>query len=368
MKIDKNSLMRFWLTRLQEEFSIICRTHGVMLEPPVFEISSGTTQLGCWQSTTRNLRISEDVILSYPWSTTLQVLRHEMAHQYCSEVIGEETLAHGEEFQSACILLGVLPEFRGSRVLSVELLKELSNVEYGAGQTSTVLQKIEKLLALGESPNIHEAEAALQKASMLIDKYHVQHLKSPGHEDFTVKVIETGKKQVATYKRHICRILKDFFYVRVVLSEAYVPVSNGRQKTIEIMGTRENTSIAEYCYYFLENQLDVLWREFRSSAKVSGRTQKNSYYLGVVLGFFHKLSEQNVSPTSERSEQKELLVLEDRRLDSFVQMCFPRLRRSRSRSSRLDSDTYHKGMVEGRKLTLTAGVNHKKSYGLNYLE
>jgi hypothetical protein len=291
-----------------------------------------------------------------------------MAHQYCSEVIGEELTAHGEDFQKACILLGVLPEFRGSRVISDDVLQELSRAEHGKGQTSKLLKKIEKLLALGESPNIHEAEAALQKASLLIDKYQVQQLRTPGHEDFTITVIETGKKQLATYRRHICRILQDFFYVRVVVSEVYIPLSNGVQKTLEILGTRENAAIAEYCYYFLENQLDVLWKKFRSRTAKSGRTQKNSFYLGVVLGFFQKLSEQNTRPASRNRENRELLVLEDRRLESYVQVHFPRLKKSRSRRSSVDSDIYHQGMDQGRKLTLTSGVTYNKYKGPRYLE
>ncbi|MFT5727735.1 MAG: hypothetical protein ACI8PB_001876 [Desulforhopalus sp.] len=360
-KFTETGKRRFWLTRLQIEHEEICRNYGVQLSLPIFEISSGERQLGCWQAGTRSLRISEHLITSYPWGVTLQVLKHEMAHQYCSEVLRSKFTAHGEDFQKACFRLGVLPEFRGFSLVTDELLQQLD--DHGKGGTSEpkVLTKIEKLLALGESPNIHEAEAALQKASTLIEKYHLQQLTSPDHSSYIVGVIEIGKKQIATYKRHICRILQDFFFVRVVLSRVYNPHIDTVQKTIELMGSRENVAIAEYCYFFLENRLELLWNDFRQRTRSSGRTQKNSYYLGVVLGFFQKLQDQNRKrkTTAVEPQRKELLLVEDRRLDAFVQMHFPRVRKSSSSGSRVDRGVYQKGMEAGRTLTLTEGVANK---------
>lgn len=357
-KYTETSKRRFWLTRLQIEHQEICLNYGVQLMLPIFEISTSTKQLGCWQSGTRSLRISEHLITSYPWGITLQVLKHEMAHQYCSEVLRSRAVAHGEDFQKACSSLGVLPEFRGFSLVTDELLQQLQTHGDGRGAEPKVVEKIEKLLALGESSNVHEAEAALQKASILIEKYHLQQLLSPDHSSYVVGVIEIGKKQIATYKRHICRILQDFFFVRVVLSRAYNPHVNTVQKTIELMGSKENVAIAEYCYFFLEHRIELLWTEFQQCSGSSGRTQKNSYYLGVLLGFFQKLQDQNKKRERRAVEPQRnaLLLVEDRRLDAFVQMHFPRMRKSSSSGSRVDREVYQKGMEAGRILTLTDGV------------
>lgn len=324
--------------------------------------------MGCWQSSTRSLRISEHLIRSYPWSTTLQVLKHEMAHQYCEEVSCDNDSAHGESFQRACILLGVLPVYRGAQVISEALLRDIAEGEGGRGKSCKILSKIEKLLALGESSNSHEAEVALQKASLLIDKYQVDQLTVGDHENYTVTVVETGRKQVATYRRYICNILQEFFYVRVVLAEAYVPLTNGTQKTIELLGTAENVAIAEYCFHFLENQLEILWKQFHLATGKKGRTQKNSYYLGVVLGFYQKLKIQSAAATAVTSQQKELLVVEDTRLGLFVQNQFPRLQKSSARSSRVDRDSYQQGMTEGQRLSLKGGVERDKTSPQKYLE
>lgn len=354
------------MTRLQIEHQEICLNYGVQLALPLFEISSSKKQLGCWQAGTKSLRISEHLITSYPWGITLQVLKHEMAHQYCSEVMRSKSTAHGGDFQKACSCLGVLPEFRGFSLVTDEVLQQLNAHGQASNTGPKVLIKIEKLLALGESSNVHEAEAALQKASSLIEKYHLQQLLSPSNSSYVVGVIEVGKKQIATYKRHICRILQDFFFVRVVLSRAYNPHTNTVQKTIEMLGSKENVAIAEYCYFFLENRLELLWKEFQQRTRSSGRTQKNSFYLGVVLGFFQKLQDQNKKreKTAVEPQRNALLLVEDRRLDAFVQMHFPRMRKSSSSGSRVDADVYKKGMEAGRTITFTEGVaNGAKALG-----
>jgi hypothetical protein len=351
-------LKKFWLTRLQEEYDQICLDYRLQLEPPIFEISEGKKQLGCWNAATRSLRMSQYLIMSYPWSVTLQVLKHEMAHQYSSEVLGQ-TAAHGEGFQAACALLGVLPQYRGCRIVTAEILARLTRPEKNLSEGQKVLARIEKLLALGESSNVHEAEAALKKASLLIEKYHLQQLVSSEHSAYVVCLIEIGKKQIATYQRHICRILQDFFFVRVVLSETYKPLTNEVQKAIELLGTSENVAIAEYCCHFLENRLALLWQEYRLRNKSSGRTQKNSFYLGVVLGFWEKLQEQNSGGARANiasAEHRELLVVEDRRLETFVQSHFPRLRKTSSRRSTVDRKVYQEGMQAGRSLRMTEGV------------
>ena len=129
--------------------------------------------------------MSENLIMSYPWSVTLQVLKHEMAHQYSYEVLGQ-TDAHGEGFQAACALLGVLPQYRSCRIVTAEVLAQLTGTENKMSEGQKVLFRIEKLLALGESSNIHEAEAALKKASLLIEKYHLQQLVSSEHSAYVV--------------------------------------------------------------------------------------------------------------------------------------------------------------------------------------
>ena len=98
-------------------------------------------------------------------------------------------------------------------------------------------------------------------------------------------LIEIGKKQVATYQRHICRILQDFFFVRVVLSETYKPATNEVHKAIELLGTSENVAIAEYCCHFLENGWLCYGRSIACEIQAPAAPRRTAFTLGWSLGF-----------------------------------------------------------------------------------
>ena len=67
-------------------------TYDLELKLPIFEISDSRKEFGAWHSTPRILRLSRHLIYNYSWSVTLQVLKHEMAHQLCTEILA--TVGH----------------------------------------------------------------------------------------------------------------------------------------------------------------------------------------------------------------------------------------------------------------------------------
>lgn len=355
-------LQQFWLQHLHYEFDDICTNHGVNLQPPVFEISDSAKVYGCWLPATRTLRLSRHLILHHSWSVTVQVLKHEMAHQLCSEWYRRENAAHGELFHQACELLGVLPEFRRAGTLLPETVAEVASPSKLSEEGRRCMAKVEKLLALGRSANEHEAALAMEKANELIEKHHLQGLTFGRVSRYAYVVIDRKKKRIAGYQRHICSILQEFFFVRVVLSQLYDPVRNESFKTIELFGTPENTGIAEYCYHFLENRLAMLWS--RHGKKFPGRTQteKSSYYLGLLRGFSLKLRAQKDSRATKdvRAEAAMLMLAEERRLAVFVGMRYPRLRRAATRGVKVYGTTYNEGVEMGKTITFTDGIAREK--------
>ena len=322
-------LDQLWLQQLQLEFTEICQTYNLQLRPPIFEISEAKKELGGWYPDTRTLRLSRHLIVNHCWSVTVQVLKHEMAHQLCSEQFATQGAPHGEAFQQACELLGVLPEYRRAGTVVAEMVEQA-----GGGSTISVrgrqcLTRVEKLLALSRSSNEHEAALAMQKANELIDKYHLDALGQDQQYLYGFCIINRKRKRIESYQRRICSILQDFFYVRIVLSQLYDPQCDDTFKTIELLGTREHVAIAEYCYHFLENRLALLWSVNKKRFKGAVRTEKNSYYLGLLRGFYEKLQEQK-GKKRQRPLQPglgDLIVLEQKRLDAYVGLRFPRLRK-----------------------------------------
>ena len=374
MKMDyqNSELQRLWLKQLQLEYDEICWSYGVQLKPPIWEISSTKKELGSWQQATRTIRLSSHLICNHSWAITLQVLKHEMAHQVCSELFADKTHGHGKEFQKACELLGVIFEFRRPGTLMPEIVEEVSSGSQVTERGRKCIAKVEKLLALAGSVNEHEASLAMQKANELIKKYNIVSMEEGREQDYGSFVIDKKKKVIATYQRHISRILQDFFYVRIVMSSLYDPLQNDTYKTIEILGTRENVVIAEYCYSFLENQLHSLWARNRSRFPGSTKTEKNSYFLGLLRGVYDTLLSQRNIHSAEKVvpvHTTDLLCIDEKKLDEFVGMRFPRLRKRKAggRGIKVYQNTFVEGQETGKTIVLSKGLSGEKIQSGKYL-
>ena len=351
-----HTLRALWLSQLQREFLDICQCHRVELPLPIFQLSPSRRLYGSWQEETGILTLSVHLIAGHPWTVVLQVLKHEMAHQLaCAR--GRLGTPHGPAFQEACEQLGVLPEFRRPGLLEGEAVAAAVAGEEPSPEGRKCLERIEKLLALGRSSNEHEAALAIDKARTLLARHHLHCLAEGGVSRFASLVIELRCSRVATYRKHICALLKDCFAVRVVLGELYDASCDRVCKTIELFGSREKVAAAEYCYHFLEHRLPSLWAAHRQG--LSRGARRSSYYLGVLRGFRERLTlrsgEEEVP--SLPPEAKALMVIEEERLQWFVALRFPRLRRVAGRGARVDGGLYHAGVAAGRELQLCSGVD-----------
>ena len=123
-------------------------------------------RLGEWDPVKREIALGRPFVMDHPWHAVRDVLHHEMAHQLAHEMLGglRET-PHGPAFQKACRLLRIEPDATGR-------YETIENASDG-GASDAVLIKIKKLFALAESPNPHEAEAAMLKAHQLIARYNI---------------------------------------------------------------------------------------------------------------------------------------------------------------------------------------------------
>ena len=128
-------------------------------------------------------------------------------------------------------------------------------------------------------------------------------------------------------------------------------------------------AIAEYCYAFLTGQLVSLWRQNRTKASGKAIRARNSYYLGLLQGFYDKLLAKetlrgaHIPPKTDDAKsdgvQKKvtaLIIAEDRALDRFVGMRFPRLRRRSGTGAMIYRDTYEQGRTDGGRIVLHKGV------------
>src|SRR5689334_11805818 len=70
------------------------------LRPPAISLGDGASRLGQWRSHSRCLELSRAFVETGAWGQVVEVLKHEMAHQYVDEVLGApDPTAHGPHFR-----------------------------------------------------------------------------------------------------------------------------------------------------------------------------------------------------------------------------------------------------------------------------
>jgi len=350
-----------WVHELRRAHEDICWRYGVNLRTPMIEVTSAVRQWGAWDPGSRTIRISGNLIREHSWDVTLNVFKHEMAHQIVTDRFGVDD-AHGPFFQQACAMIGVPGPFRKGSGDTPVITEEIKSDGISLENTR-ILEKVRKLLSLAGSPNENEALLAMQKANELIEKYNIERIEQNRETGFIYSIINHKRKRIENYQRRICLILQEHFFVDVVYSNLYDPIARETHRTIELLGTAENVRITEYVYHFLMNQMELLWKSHQRK-KTTFLKNKRSYRLGVLEGFHGKLDEQAAArknryrpgPGNEKPLSA-LILAEDRALKQFTRMRFPRLSTIRHAGAHIDRRTFQAGMDDGKHLNLHKGVH-----------
>src|SRR5690606_15648271 len=118
-----------------------------------------------WRGDVKTLELSRRLILGFGWDAVVEVLKHEMAHQYVDEVLmlTDET-AHGPAFRRVC----------AERNIDARASGDPSAPDGRSDEARAALGKIAHLLNLAQSPNQHEAQAAMAAAQRLMLKYNIE--------------------------------------------------------------------------------------------------------------------------------------------------------------------------------------------------
>lgn len=358
-----------WALRLVREFGKICRSRKIALETPIIRISGAEKTFGSWDPKGRIISISRPLIENYPWDMVLEVLKHEMAHQYVSEVY-REICAHGDLFRNACHRLGVHHAFTNPHTDLDQAISLLSaELPFEA---RSMLDKVEKLFALARSDNEQEARAASRKAREILQKYNLERMSCnyPSGPGVVSLSICHKKKRIESIQKDITSLLIRYYFVEGVLSSTYDPFDDTEYKTIVLIGRKENLTVAEYVYHFLYRTVSRLWQEYRKSSG-AGRREKNSFDAGFIRGIWnnHTRSEDKVRNKSTGSGSRSVPVnttnklVEQLKQENQKEMdrLFPRIRVDTAGSYQPDSPAYQFGVEQGVSTHIKKGIHKKKS-------
>jgi len=348
-----------WTRQIEEEYRRIADAYCPRLEMPALRISDSMRRLGAYTTEPREIMLSTRLFTEYSWDVVLGVLGHEMAHQYVHEIAGQrDEPPHGEAFQDACKILHVMPLFRQATGHVQRYFQDRAN----PGRPAAIQRKVEKLFALAQSSNEHEAALAMRKANALLRKYNLERLEGKQEAEYDYKVIRTRKKRLDVVEKYAVTVINDFFFVNCVLSSVYDPASCQEYRAIYIFGDTKNLAVAEYVYSFLVERVAHLWREYRKKTGCPGK-ERRSFVIGLFRGFLKKLKAQEEKDIAAAAIHGGntctalMLTQNDQALQRFVRIRFPHLRRQPVTTTRqFHSGAYHAGQEEGRRLTIHRGI------------
>lgn len=341
-------LLTRWTRRLLHEWRALNhgRLRGVM-RPPQLQVTADMRRWGWWDPNRRLLAVSQRQITCYTWSSVVETLKHEMAHQYVTEVlrVGDEA-PHGPAFRRACRLLGADP------APSAGGGTPIGGAEAPPEPLDPALRRIRKLLALADAnPSEAEAQLAYRRANSMLLKYNltVADLESERTHLFRRLGAPTGR--VASTAYGVGSILRDFFFVDVLWVHDYVASEDREGRVLEVMGTPANVDMAEHVHATLHRVLEDLWRRYAERSGARGLKAKRQYQEGVLHGF-----SQTLRAGREEDRQEGLVWVGDPRLQAWARQRWPH-RRSVSLSGVLRTDDHAAGVADGRTVRIHRPVS-----------
>jgi len=331
-----------------------------LMRTPLFSLGDMTKKLGYWSRERREICLSRNLVLNHPWDAVVEVLVHEMAHQFTDEVLaGRDEPPHGPKFRRACYLLRANPKASGKyEPLNKRVIRNSSTSE------DRIMLRVKKLMALAQSQNQHEAELAIAKAHEFIAKYNLDLLAHNEDRDFVSVFV--GKPALRHFREdyHLAHLLQDFYFVYGIWAAAYVLEKGEVGRVLEISGTVQNIEIACYVYDLVEHYVDSRWYEYNQD-KGFNRYRKTDFAVGIIEGFRSKLKLQSerknpahhLKPSGRKvADTRALIKLEDPLLLEYAAQRYPYTTSFKRRVSSQDDDILGDGMKFGRKLVISKGL------------
>ena len=339
---------------------------------PHFRITEAQVKhWGQWASATREMSFSRHLISKRPWNEVLEVLKHEMAHQYVDEVLHvNDEPPHGPTFFAVCKQNNIDAAVRGTP---------------GADKTTAtnhIVEKVRHLLTLASNAGATEAEAkaAAEAAHNLMLKHNIELQEKNEELGYTVRYLGGVTGRIQAYMSELSNILSKFYFVEIIWMTSYDPRSKKKGHELEISGTEENVEVAEYVYDFISRSVVDSWEKkmkdpafklalHQEYAKTFGSgmapqsiqgytiSARSNFMLGFVQGFKEQLKQ------AEAKEQAAGLVLrKDPGLEAFYHTRHPHIRNIKGGGSLYNKNMRGQGFAEGQALKIPPAAKAAKTY------
>jgi hypothetical protein len=320
---------------------------------PLFGLRDMKRRWGYWSASKREICLSKTLVRQHPWDAVKEVLLHEMAHQFASEVLqADDEPPHGPSFEKACFHLRANPKASGTYPLLDERLAGVpGNVR------DKMMDRIKKLLALAESKNLYEAEAAMAKAHQLIAKHHLDLIKNERYREY---VSAFAGRPALRHSRDVyllASLLQDFYCVHAIWVPAYVIEKGKMGRVLELSGTTENVKLAGYVHTFVSRFIESEWCNYHVARSLN-RYQRTDYAVGILEGFRSKLQR---TCRRKSDPQTELAVTkgQDPLLKHYIAYRYPHIRRLKTKGNGYDARIFRDGERAGQQIVISRPIKER---------
>jgi hypothetical protein len=331
------------------------------MRKPLFALRDFWSRLGYWSSEKREIGLSRQFVMNHSWNDIREVLLHEMAHQFASEVLNAyQEPPHGRSFQNACLILKANHRATGAYIPLSQQILQTSECE-----SDKTRLRIQKLMALAQSSNVFEAEAAMAKAHELMAKNEIKQIvENVPRQYYSIFV---GRPALRHFREDysLALLLMDYYFVKGIWVGAYVIEKGKMGRVLEISGAARNLQIASYIFGFIQWFIESEWKQYNAGGKLN-RYRKTDFSTGILSGFRTKLAKD--SPAG-RGDSLSPVPIRDVQLKQYVEMRFPLLRTFQRKGGRCCSDVVSDGAEIGKTLVIRKGISQPEyRRQLRYLE
>jgi len=325
------------------------------LRKPSFSLQDMKGKWGYWSSEKKEISLNRNLPYNHTWDAVREILIHEMAHQFAEQVLGDhDEPPHGPKFKRACYLLRANPKASGDyKPLDDRILHGSISSE------DRMMLRVKKLMALAQSQNQHEAEAAMVKAHELIAKYNIDLLSRDEDRDFINVFVGSPALRHFREEYHLANLMQDFYFVHTIWVSAYVLEKGKMGNVLEISGTVQNIKISSYVYDFIKHYIDSQWHKYNKNRGLN-RYRKTDFAVGVIEGFHSKLNAQ--TKKEERIKEKfGLIKIEDPLLLKHIKYKYPHTATVRGKDLKLNRMVLNDGIGVGKELVISKGITERKT-------
>lgn len=337
---------------------------------PNFRIMDSETRWGQWHASTRDMSFARSFVTKRPWNEVLEVLKHEMAHQFVSEVLHLDTEEpHGPTFMGVCKKYNIDAAARG--------IPGANNLT----TTNHIVEKIQHLLKLAENAGATEAEkeAAASAAHNMMLKYNIAVQEKNEERGYTLRYLGGVTGRIQAYMSELANLLSKYYFVEIIWVSTRDPRTGKDGIELEVSGTEENVEVAEYVYDFLSRAAVEAWekkfadptfklqlnnefaRGFARGAFTSPRgfnvSARSNYLTGFIQGYRSQLQQETV-----KEIQQGLVLAKDTGLEEFYHNRHPHIRQLSRGAGKYNSSVRGMGFAEGSNLRIPPAAKANKTF------